>query len=58
MRLGDEKQVSVLMTAESIIVGFLLAYAALIHGRVVSLKDAHQPVFTTVSAGSLSTVWY
>jgi hypothetical protein len=43
------------MTAESIIVGFLLAYAALIHQRIVSLKDAlsAQPVFTTVFAGFL-----
>jgi len=43
------------MTAESIIVGFLLAYTSLINERVVALKNLTPPqsVFTTVLAGLL-----
>jgi hypothetical protein len=47
VELGHNDQVSALMTAESIIVGFLPTYAALIHERVVYLKDQHLPVFPT-----------
>jgi hypothetical protein len=41
------------MTAESVIVGFLFAYASLFNLRVVQLKTATpaQPVFSTVLAG-------
>jgi len=51
--LADKRNVTALMTAESIIVGFLLAYAPVVNERVVSLRDTGKPVFTTVLAGLL-----
>jgi len=51
--LADKGNVTALMTAESIVVGFLLVYASLINETVVRLKDTEQPVFTTVLAGFL-----
>jgi len=56
MQLANkETKVTALMTAESIIVGFLLAYTSLINERVVALKSLSPPqsVFTTVLAGLL-----
>jgi hypothetical protein len=44
------------MTAESIIVGFSLQYASVINERVVTLRDAGNPVYATVLAGLL--IWY
>ncbi len=54
MQLLDKtRRVTALMTAESIIVGFSIAYASLINERVVHLRDFGKPVFTTVLAGLL-----
>ena len=49
--MADKENVTALMTAESIVVGFLLVYASLINARVVDLRKASQPVFSTVLAG-------
>jgi hypothetical protein len=55
LQLGDKDQVTALMTAESIVVGFLLAYSSLFNVRVVDVTHLPQPQspVSTVLAGFL-----
>jgi hypothetical protein len=53
VQLVDKRNVTALMTAESIIVGFLVTYGVTINDKFVSLTRNGEPIFGTVLAGFL-----
>jgi hypothetical protein len=53
VQLADTGRVTALMTAESIIVALLIAYAPTINNTLVTLMKRREPIFGTVLAGLL-----
>jgi hypothetical protein len=53
VQLVDKGKVTALMTAESIIVAFLVTYGATVNNTLVSLTKSGEPIFGTVLAGFL-----